>query len=43
MTTPTVTLAKAQDRKQVVSAIVLAFVNDPVARWSWPDPYHYLT
>jgi ribosomal protein S18 acetylase RimI-like enzyme len=38
-----VSIVKAQDRERVISAIVLAFVNDPVTRWSWPDPYRYLT
>ena len=41
--TPTVSAAKAEDRERVVSAIVLAFVSDPVARWAWPEPHHYLT
>ena len=42
MNTPVVS-AKVQDRERVVSAIVLAFVGDPVARWAWPEPHHYLT
>jgi ribosomal protein S18 acetylase RimI-like enzyme len=43
MSTQAVTAAKAQDRERVVSAIVLAFVEDPIARWSWPEPHTYLT
>ena len=27
----------------MISAIVLAFVDDPVARWAWPGPHAYLT
>jgi ribosomal protein S18 acetylase RimI-like enzyme len=37
-----VSAAKAQDQERVVSAIVLAFAGDPVARWSWPEPHVYL-
>jgi len=43
MNTPDVNAAKAQDRERVVSAIVLAFAGDPVARWAWPEPHDYLT
>lgn len=43
MSTPAVNVAQAQDRERVVSAIVLAFVGDPVARWAWPEPHDYLT
>jgi GNAT superfamily N-acetyltransferase len=43
MNTPSVNSAPTQDRERVISAIVLGFVNDPVARWSWPDPHDYLT
>lgn len=43
MSTFAVSDAKAQDRERVVSAIVLAFVCDPVARWAWPEPHDYLT
>lgn len=43
MSTPDVTAAKAEDRERVVSAIVLAFVGDPVARWAWSEPHDYLT
>jgi ribosomal protein S18 acetylase RimI-like enzyme len=43
MSTSAVSDAKAQDRERVVSAIVLAFVCDPVARWAWPEPHDYLT
>jgi GNAT superfamily N-acetyltransferase len=43
MNIPSVNSALPQDRERVISAIVLSFVNDPVARWSWPDPHNYLT
>lgn len=43
MSTPTVVVAKTQDRERVISAIVLAFVGDPVARWAWPEPHDYFT
>lgn len=43
MRTPDVNTAKAQDLERVISAIVLAFAGDPVARWAWPDPHDYLT
>jgi GNAT superfamily N-acetyltransferase len=44
MSTPTVVMSvKTQDRERVISAIVRAFINDPAARWSWPDPHVYLT
>ena len=43
MSTPDVMAATAEDRERVVSAIVLAFVGDPVARWAWPEPHDYLT
>jgi ribosomal protein S18 acetylase RimI-like enzyme len=35
--------ATAQDQNQVVDAIVLAFVRDPVARWVYPDPHQYVS
>ena len=38
-----VTSAKATDRERVVSAILLAFAGDPVARWAWPRQHDYLT
>src|SRR5262245_45949179 len=41
--TPTVIDATTQDRERVISAIVLAFADDPVARWAWPDAHTYLT
>jgi hypothetical protein len=43
MSTSAVSDVKAQDRERVVSAIVLAFVCDPVARWAWPEPHAFLT
>ncbi len=35
-------VAVTSDEREVISAIALAFSNDPVARWSIPDPRHYL-
>jgi ribosomal protein S18 acetylase RimI-like enzyme len=43
MSNPTVISVKTHDRERVISAIVLAFVDDPAARWSWPEPHVYLT
>jgi hypothetical protein len=43
MSTPVVSVAKARDRERVVSAVVLAFVGDPVARWAWSKPHDFLT
>jgi hypothetical protein len=41
--TPSAIDATTRDRERVISAIVLAFVDDPVARWAWPEPHAYLT
>jgi ribosomal protein S18 acetylase RimI-like enzyme len=35
--------ASADQQEQVLSTLVLAFSNDPVARWAWPDPQQYLS
>ena len=35
--------ATAKDQNRVVDTIVLAFVQDPVARWDFPDPHQYVT
>jgi ribosomal protein S18 acetylase RimI-like enzyme len=31
------------DMTDVVAVQVLAFITDPIARWMYPDPHHYLT
>jgi GNAT superfamily N-acetyltransferase len=31
------------EKDRAVSAVVLAFGGDPVARWCWPEPHQYLT
>ena len=31
------------DRQRGIATITLAFVNDPVVRWAWPDPHRYVT
>jgi ribosomal protein S18 acetylase RimI-like enzyme len=43
MNAPSVNIVAVQDQERVVSAIVLAFAGDPVARWSWPEPHTFLT
>jgi GNAT superfamily N-acetyltransferase len=35
--------ATIADQKYIIASLVLAFSNDPVARWMYPDPYQYLT
>ncbi len=31
-----------EDERAAIDAIVLAFVADPMTRWSWPQPHQYL-
>ena len=38
---PTVTLAAATDRRQVVDIITRAFAADPPSRWMYPDEHQY--
>ena len=38
----TVRTMTSADEAQAMDAVVLAFVADPVARWSWPDSHQYL-
>jgi ribosomal protein S18 acetylase RimI-like enzyme len=38
-----VTVASAADEPRAISTIVLAFTNDPVLRWVYPDSDQYLT
>jgi len=35
--------ATANDQNRVVDAILLAFVQDPVVRWAFPDPHQYVS
>lgn len=39
--TPIVT-APAADADRTIATLGLAFITDPVARWTWPDPLTYL-
>jgi ribosomal protein S18 acetylase RimI-like enzyme len=41
--TSTVTATALSEAEQAVAVIVLAFSTDPAARWSYPDPYRYVT
>lgn len=43
MTTIPIKTATASDQDQAVAVIVIAFSSDPVTRWAYPDPYHYLS
>ena len=36
MSTLDVRTATAEDRQSVISAVALAFVQDPVTRWTYP-------
>lgn len=38
----TITTATAAEEAAVVSAVVMGFSTDPVARWAYPDPQQYL-
>ncbi|NJM62674.1 MAG: hypothetical protein HC849_24725, partial [Oscillatoriales cyanobacterium RU_3_3] len=29
-------------QKYVTASLILAFINDPIMRWMYPDPYQYL-
>src|SRR5262245_36274911 len=42
MTAPTIKIATTADETRVIDVLVLAFTTDPGARWTWPDPHHYL-
>lgn len=37
-----ITVARPEDRARLLQTIVLAFANDPMARWASPDPAVYL-
>jgi ribosomal protein S18 acetylase RimI-like enzyme len=43
MTTRAVVKAAGDDLERCVSALVLAFSNDPFVRWMFPEPEQYLT
>jgi ribosomal protein S18 acetylase RimI-like enzyme len=43
MVAPNVRTAETGDKARVDDTIVMAFANDPVARWCWPNPHLYLT
>jgi ribosomal protein S18 acetylase RimI-like enzyme len=43
MTAPIVKTAKASDEASAIAVVTLAFGTDPAARWTLPDPNHYLT
>jgi len=34
--------ATESEESRVIDTILLSFVADPIARWSWPDPHQYL-
>jgi ribosomal protein S18 acetylase RimI-like enzyme len=42
MTSLTVDAATAAEEAAVVDTLTLAFVSDPAARWTWPEPSAYL-
>jgi hypothetical protein len=44
-TTPMLTVAAitAPEVDQAVAVVCLAFCSDPAARWTYPDPYTYLS
>ncbi len=42
MPTPTVRTMTPADEAAAIDTIVLAFIADPMARWSWPDAHTYL-
>ena len=39
----TVRAMAAPDEKAAIPTVVLAFAADPVARWTWPDSYQFLS
>jgi ribosomal protein S18 acetylase RimI-like enzyme len=41
--TAAIRTATITDQKYIIASLVLAFSNDPAARWMYPDPYQYLT
>ena len=43
MSTPTIKSANAEQESSLAAVLTLAFMNDPVMRWLWPEPLDYLT
>jgi len=43
MATPTIKSANAEQEASLAGVLTLAFMNDPVSRWFWPNPLDYLT
>ena len=43
VTSTDVDVIEAADRERAVSTLTLAFASDPLTRWTWPDPYQYVT
>jgi ribosomal protein S18 acetylase RimI-like enzyme len=41
-TTYSVSPVTAHEQEQAIAALVMAFGNDPVTRWAFPDPHQYL-
>ncbi|MEM9767501.1 MAG: GNAT family N-acetyltransferase [Cyanobacteria bacterium P01_D01_bin.71] len=39
---PAIKVATAVHESPAVDVMVLAFSADPIARWTWPDPQHYV-
>ncbi|OLP19360.1 GNAT family N-acetyltransferase [Leptolyngbya sp. 'hensonii'] len=40
---PQMRIARPIDQKYVIATLVLAFSQDPIVRWMYPDAYQYLT
>jgi ribosomal protein S18 acetylase RimI-like enzyme len=43
MGTPGIVTATPEERERVLSSLTVAFSNDPVTRWAFPDPHQYMT
>jgi GNAT superfamily N-acetyltransferase len=41
ITAATVEVIQAADRERGIASLTLAFANDPVMRWVWPEAYRY--
>lgn len=42
MTSPSIEIATERDIEPIIDSMLLAFCADPVARWTYPQPQHYL-